>query len=327
MKSTVAVLACLAALATPAAAEEGVTPLRAKVRAWERTVLAHALGSRAQADAAIKPKIVGGAKAPKGKWPFQVGLLDASIKKNFNAQFCGGTLVAPLFVITAAHCVVGESPTTIQVLTGTQSLTGDGVRRQVAKIIKHPNYNNKTSDYDIAVIKLKTPANGLKYATLLSKAEESGRADAGTQAFVTGWGDQGDYPTDLREVKVPIVSRRDCNDGNSYQGEITARMICAGFTTGGEDSCQGDSGGPLVVKDVDGKWRLLAGIVSWGDGCAEPNLFGVYSRVAVLSNWANKVIAAQGGDAAVADEPDISCEGLHGGALAACLDRSSLAPQ
>lgn len=331
MKFAAAALAVLVATAVPSTAGEGVTPLRAKVRAWERAMLAQALGNRAQPDAAVTPKIVGGVKSPNGKWPFQVALLDASVGNTFNAQFCGGTLVAPLFVVTAAHCVVGESPATIKVLTGTQSLVSGGTKRAVAKIIKHPSYNNGTSDYDIAIIKLKTAATGLKYAALLSKAQESSRADAGTQAFVTGWGDQAEdahnYPSDLREVKLPIVSRNDCNDGNSYQGSVTGRMICAGLTAGGKDSCQGDSGGPLVVKDADGKWRLLAGIVSWGDGCAEPNLFGVYSRVAVLSSWANKVIAAQGGDPAVADEPDTSCEGLNGGALQSCFDRSSLAPQ
>ena len=90
-------------------------------------------------------------------------------------------------------------------------------------------------------------------------------------SFVTGWGalGSGAYPKELQEVRVPIVSLSLCKD--SYGGAITARMVCAGMPAGGKDSCQGDSGGPLIVRDRRRRWQVLAGIVSWGEGCALPS--------------------------------------------------------
>jgi trypsin len=242
--------------------------------------------------------IVGGVKAPAGQWPFQIALLFLPWGgSNYDMEYCGGSLVDSLHVVIAAHCVFGKKPSKFNVLTGTQSLASGGKRHALASIKVHPKYNDKTTDYDIAVITLAKPATGIAfYSQLITSAQEASFAKAGTKAYVAGWGSTvktgGGYPTDLMQVGVPLVSRTDCNDANSYKGGITKRMICAGLTAGGKDSCDGDSGGPLVVKDSLGRWRLQAGIVSWGDGCAEPNLFGVYSRLAVLSDWANGVLAA-----------------------------------
>jgi secreted trypsin-like serine protease len=106
---------------------------------------------------------------------------------------------------------------------------------------------------------------------------------AGQNAVVTGWGtlysDSQTLPRQLQVVTVPIVSREKCNDAYEEYGGITENMICAAVQGGGKDACQGDSGGPLAVE---GK---LAGIVSWGAGCAEPGYPGVYSNVAVLRRF------------------------------------------
>ncbi|KAJ4432547.1 hypothetical protein ANN_21170 [Periplaneta americana] len=111
---------------------------------------------------------------------------------------------------------------------------------------------------------------------------ETGSVSAGTSAVVSGWGttsEGGSASTTLRQVAVPIVSDSSCNSAYSSYGGITARMICAGYTSGGKDACQGDSGGPLVAN---GK---LIGIVSWGAGCARPNYPGVYTKVSALRSW------------------------------------------
>jgi secreted trypsin-like serine protease len=270
---------------------------------------------------AMDPAIVGGTDAPAGKWPFQVALLRVGFGNNYLSEWCGGSLVDKFHVVTAAHCVFHKQPSDLRVLTGTQSLATGGVRHAIASINVHPSYDSRQIDYDIAVITLKTPAENIRFfATLITQAEERSFANPGTPSYVIGWGSTiatgGRYPKPLQQVQVPLVSRADCNDANSYGGEITARMICAGLTKGGEDSCDGDSGGPLIVKDAHGRWRLQAGIVSWGDGCAKKNLFGVYSRVAVLSAWAKSVISADGALVARLD-----CERLAGQGRQSCFQR------
>jgi secreted trypsin-like serine protease len=277
-----------------------------------------ALGCRAEAaDRSSGPPdhdaIIGGRAAPTGKWPFQVALLLYAWRDYVDAEHCGGTLVDRFHVITAAHCVDGYDRTDLRVLSGTQSLRKGGRLHKIARVQIHPSYNANKSDYDIAVVTLLNPASRIPYfAELIDLSQERTLAKPGTPAYVIGWGstvrNSGGYPAALQEVAVPIVSRQDCNDANSYHGEITARMVCAGYAKVQKDSCDGDSGGPLIVKDEQGRWRLQAGIVSWGAfPCAALNQPGVYSRVAMLNSWAKSVIA---GDAAFVAARD--CERLTG---------------
>ena len=339
-KSIFAAMAALAILAADQAVAEPVNHMRERVRQWEIRMLEKAVGKdRAIEVLAAKPspEIVGGNTAAAGRWPWQVALLFYDAENpltNFEAQFCGGTLVGEFFVVTAAHCVTENNGSVtrrgdIRVLTGTQSLLpGNGTRRVVDQIVRHPDYNHNTSDFDIAVIKLRTAAPGKK-ARLLPVAQEAELAATGDRAYVTGWGSLtggNSFPHELQEVNVPIVSHTNCNDGNSYGGLITTRMICAGVSAGGRDSCQGDSGGPLVVRDAQNRYEILAGVVSWGFGCAEPNLFGVYSRVAVLRNWVVQTMAALSPEVA-AKEGSTSCADLRGSSQSACLDGLSLAPK
>lgn len=333
-KSILAALVTLAALAADQATAEPVNHMRERVRHWQIQMLENAVGKERAAEAlAEKPsrEIVGGATAAAGRWPWQVGLVQANIRSNFNAQFCGGTLVDEFFVITAAHCVTENDRSVtrrvdIRVLAGTQSLASGGNRHVVDRIVRHPDYNANTTDFDIAVIKLRTPVPGKK-ARLITVAQEADLAAPGDRALVTGWGSLNggnNFPTELQEVIVPIVSRSNCNDGNSYDGAVTARMLCAGET--GKDSCQGDSGGPLVVRDSRNRYQMLAGVVSWGIGCAERNLYGVYSRVAVLRSWILQTMAALNPEVAARQE-SIGCADLRGLSQSSCLDGLSLAPE
>ena len=113
----------------------------------------------------------------------------------------------------------------------------------------------------------------------------------GTACHVTGWGrlaSNGPHSSILREAKVPLVSRELCNIPEIYDGIIHERALCAGPAEGGVGPCQFDSGGPLACQER-GVW-FLTGIVSWGVGCGEPNKFGVYSDMSVLSDWVKDMI-------------------------------------
>ncbi len=239
-------------------------------------------------DRMVQPRIVGGSVAGAADNPFQVALLSKNVSNNSSAQFCGGTLIKPNVVVTAAHCSDFTTAGQVQVLTGTRNLDGTGVRRNVSRIRIHPNWNANTFDSDVAVWELTSSANGIPLATL---ATTSGAV--GSNLLVTGWGtltEGGSSPNNLRKVLVPRASRTNCNDANSYNGDITGNMICAGRDQGGVDSCQGDSGGPLTRGTGN---SVLTGIVSWGDGCARRNLYGVYTRVASPS-IRNFIISAAG---------------------------------
>ncbi|MGB3554798.1 MAG: serine protease, partial [Jannaschia sp.] len=219
-------------------------------------------------------RIVGGNTATATQNPFQVALLLRSDPSAVSGQFCGGTLVSETRVVTAAHCSDFINARDVAVLGGTRQLGTGGTRVNVRRIVLHPGWNPTSFDNDVAVWELSDPIRGVPFARLATRDGATG-----SNHLVTGWGrlaEGGSSTATLQAVTVPLVSRANCNDANSYDGGITGNMICAGVDTGGRDSCQGDSGGPLTGGSGN---STLTGVVSWGFGCARPNLFGVYARV------------------------------------------------
>jgi secreted trypsin-like serine protease len=187
-----------------------------------------------------------------------------------------------------------NDPDNIDIVLGVNNLSDGpnsgvlGQRIGVDRVVPYSGYNENISDADLALLHLETPAS-LTPTTVstisLATAADSDLFAPGDLAIVTGWGatSEGGTRSDaLLEVDVPIVSNTICNV--SYGGDITNNMLCAGLAAGGKDSCQGDSGGPLIVPNGSGGW-LQAGIVSWGEGCARPNYYGVYSRVSNFTDW------------------------------------------
>ena len=277
-------LLCAASAALPAMAQSG-NPQRDRVMAYQAERAAR-LGVPF---GDIHTEVVGGKPAREGRWPFMVALLDAGTSDNYQAQFCGASLIGPRDVLTAAHCVSGAQPSQIQVLVGTQDLENGGRRVDVSRITRHPKYNARTSDSDVAVLRLAEAVNDIVPVEFItSLADEAQFAPTGRTSFGMGWGETETtphFPSVLYNVKVPIVDREICNSADSYDGRITDTMLCAGLAEGGKDTCQGDSGGPLVVKNADKAFHLQVGVVSWGFGCADPDHYGIYSRMATLGAW------------------------------------------
>lgn len=247
-------------------------------------------------------RIVGGVEATRGAWPWQARL---SITIGSRSFLCGGSLVDANWVLTAAHCLrdggTTAAPNGVTVILGDHTRSVAEVDEQiigVTQVIIHPSYNASTDDNDIALLRLRRAAiltNRVRVIPLVSSPQNDALFAAGVTASITGWGstvEGGSSVDTLRQAQVPIVANATCNAPNSYNGIITANMLCAGRAQGGIDTCQGDSGGPLSVRD-GASWRL-AGITSWGIGCARANLYGVYTRVARYTAWVNGYISRQG---------------------------------
>lgn len=224
--------------------------------------------------AAAPQPIVGGTTTTTTAYPFVMQITDAS-----GNQFCGGTLVAAKKVITAAHCMVGESVGNVRVVGGRTYLNGtNGAVSKVSKIWVNPGYTDATNGDDVAVLTLST---SMPYTTAsYVSSSQTGVYAAGTTARILGWGttsESGSSSNQLRTATVPIVADSSCR--SSYGSDfVQTDMVCAGYSSGGVDTCQGDSGGPLIIGGV------LAGITSWGEGCAEAGYPGVYTRLATFSN-------------------------------------------
>lgn len=265
-------------------------------------------------------RIVGGTQARRGAWPWQVAVL--LLRRGDNAaeqQWCGGTVIAPRWVLTAAHCVDGASPRDFEVLVGTHDLERGGRRISLRAIRLHEGYVNAPDGNDIALLKLARPVR-VSPVGLADGERISELTTPGSMVTVTGWGrlrplrckkgeregvhrcrvrggGRGHYvddltgrpvdPNDVRttrlmEVTLPMVGKATCSA--VYPGQtIDQTTLCAGLRKGGKDSCQGDSGGPLVVRD--GKDWVQAGVVSWGAGCAKPGKYGVYTNVGAFTDW------------------------------------------
>lgn len=242
----------------------------------------------------VSPRVVGGERAPAGSHPWQVALLVSGLADNVQAQFCGGTLIAPNWVATAAHCVDGGTPPSgIAVLAGTLTLADTKVPRvAVKRIVVHPGWKPATNESDIALLELATAVEPGPARRPIGYAASSALPAAGALLTVSGWGatkEGGAGSTELLTVDVPVVALKACNDPKSYGGVIVRSMVCAGREQGGKDSCQGDSGGPAVLDAATEP--QLAGIVSWGHGCARPWKYGIYTRVGSFAPWIRKTIA------------------------------------
>ncbi len=258
----------------------------------------------AAASADVQPKIVGGSTASISQYPWQAALVISPSKLSGDAhdrQFCGGSLLTSRIVITAAHCIYDTDPdngsqldpSDVDVVLGRTTLSdsAEGVEAHVKAVSYRANYDpdylgEGVPRFDVGYLVLSQPSS--RHRIQIAGSNESSLWAPGVMADISGWGCTQEpnfllgcsTSDNLRAAKVPIIADSSCGSNSVYGAAFEARtMVCAGFLSGGVDTCNGDSGGPLQAPVAGGGYRLV-GITGWGDGCAEANAPGVYTRVA-----------------------------------------------
>jgi secreted trypsin-like serine protease len=267
----------------------------------------------AQGGGTVQPKIVGGSTASISQYPWQAAVVLSTAQSSKNAhdrQFCGGSVLTSRIVITAGHCVADTDPdcsltcavsdpggdktakidpNDVDVVLGRTTLTdtSQGFEQSVQAVKLRDNYNgNFQGDdvprYDVAYLVL-SAASG-QTPIKIAGTDEDALWDAGSPVDISGWGTASETASDtqdtLRAATVEVIPDSTCGSGSIYGSDFdSATMVCAGFLSGGIDTCYGDSGGPLEAPVQSGGYRLV-GITGWGNGCAEANAPGVYTRVA-----------------------------------------------
>ncbi|KAM4885741.1 LOW QUALITY PROTEIN: transmembrane protease serine 4 [Sylvia borin] len=224
------------------------------------------------------PRVLGGSPAAIEAWPWQVSL---QYRKE---HICGGSIIAPGWVLTAAHCF--KNNPIIQswrVKAGSDLLSG-AATIAVEKVFLAEVTPASPKDNDIALVKLRSPVHDSDSTKPICLPYFDEELVPGTPLWVIGWGyteEHGKLSERLQQAEVELIDKRSCNLA-AYHGDVTDRMLCAGLPQGGVDTCQGDSGGPLLYSG--GHWQVV-GIVSWGQGCGTPSTPGVYTSVRAYLDW------------------------------------------
>ena len=255
------------------------------------------------AESEVSEQIVGGSTVGIAEAPWQVAVLDSTTSGGYLAQYCGGTIIAAQWVLTAAHCVRDDadrllSASQVQIGSGSALLSDypSGSRVSVSQIIEHPSYEPGTYLNDIALLRLSTDldlSGSTRSAIALPFSEDPAVWPAsGTAVSATGWGctnvlgfedSCSNYTETLRRVSMSVRAGPTDWRCASLTGYWAPLMLCAGSASGGADTCAGDSGGPLVVGS--GSSAILAGVTSWGEGCGLSGYPGAYTRVTAYVDW------------------------------------------
>ncbi len=233
-------------------------------------------------------RIIGGDEAAVGQHRYVSRLIACSpTTPNDCRTWClGGSLIAPNAILTAAHCTTGDYPLQSAVVGAHSRDDADGIKAKVAQVIRHPQYDESTLSYDVAILLLDQNITTIEPVQVSFKYVPKNR-----ETWVRGWGVTsigGQGSNDLMELKVKTWSNVDAANAfaslTQYSfNAIDSSMLAAGGEEG-KDSCEGDGGGPLT-HEISGLPDQLVGITSWGDSCAKKGLPGVYSRISAFKDF------------------------------------------
>lgn len=248
----------------------------------------------AQASASNAPDfsaIIGGGSASITDSPWQVGLLSGR-GSSYDYQFCGGSIINPEWVLTAAHCLADHSGY-LGIFAGGDDLEESGHEYAADAWYVHPGWTATNNDIALVHLAAPLPLDGVTMAAIelpYRLNQETPWPAAGAEVLVTGWGEQsgfgvGDYPTLLNSATLEVVSGPTtdaCGEYSATEWDYLTEL-CVGAPNAVADTCQGDSGGPYAI-DVAGTWTL-AGVTSWGYGCATVGYPGMAARVTSFLDW------------------------------------------
>ncbi|XP_013133131.1 PREDICTED: trypsin, alkaline C-like [Papilio polytes] len=228
-------------------------------------------------------RIVGGSTTTISQYPYAAAMLFSWGGSSY-WQSCGGTILNNRSVLSAAHCFFRNTANQWRIRVGSTNANSGGTVHNTNRIIMHPNYNFRTQDHDVAILRASSNFGFNNNVRAASIAGSNYNLGYNQVVWAIGWGAiayKGQSSEQLRHVQIWTINQNTCRNNYAARGlTITNNMLCSGWLgVGGRDQCQGDSGGPLIHNNV------VVGVCSWGHECALPNFPGVNARVSRYTSW------------------------------------------